>query len=953
MDGSIKVERRIPWLATWSLSVGDSRVTVTYRGRTRSVPIDEVTVTASGPALLATVLIGMQGETIRLLLACSAAQSIIKGISSAQDAAKERRRDEVQQAASSALDEIAPEMLELWREVRQAKEAPRYIAYRERAALKARIDSARASIARFGEAVVHAEDAGIDVDRDTNAACSFLAQHLNDFDALVASRNERFVETERERWKDFFKICETTPMTSEQVTAILTEEDRTQLIAAAGSGKTSTVVAKVAYLLASGIAAPEEILCLAFNKAAAGELARRVVTRLSVLRDTDVVLPDGVRERLNALGKRKVTSKTFHSFGLGVVVRVEGGRPRFPPKKGARPFASALSRCLQDEAFARDWWQFHLVHQHEIPDEGAFKSPKEYEEYLKQIRLRKLQSEGILTLGATRPVRSLQEAAICNWLYLMGISFEYEADFAAGRKLRPRKHGWAVDFTYRAEIRGQYVDIVHEHFGVDAEGRAPQFFDDPAGYEQDMREKQAIMARVDDRHFWTTSAEWYDGSLLPRLETTLRGLGVPFAPRSREEVEARLASLDRKVDVHLIEDAVSHIRSNGWSEDEVKARVEASGNGMRAALFASLCWRLAEAVNAELKLRGWIDYPEMVRRSIGYLKREPDRIPYKRIIIDEFQDTAPGRARMAALLLAGRHLPRLMVVGDDWQAINRFAGSDLRYFSSFQRHFGLPPAASAKRYLTWTFRTNQGLADIAGRFVQTDISQEKKPVRAKDKSRRGVLDLRVFKEAADVQVTIDRVLEGWVARHPAGKPRVFILSRYGEEKTFGLGATVMEEIDAKWADRVDPPDGFGSMFATIHKSKGMQADYVLVLGLFASQCDIYAYPNDWHEDALGQLFLPPKEGLADAEDRRLLYVALTRAKHKAALVVHEKHPSRYAIELMKAWTGGEILLDGGPLELCGVCGERWKSMVYPRNGRTPFMGCPAYKQHPSGYALTR
>jgi DNA helicase IV len=86
---------------------------------------------------------------------------------------------------------------------------------------------------------------------------------------------ERFVETELEEMKEFFDGIESNPLTPEQRLAVIADEDATLVLAGAGSGKTSVIVAKAAYLIKRNIRQPEEILLMAFGKDAAAEMATR------------------------------------------------------------------------------------------------------------------------------------------------------------------------------------------------------------------------------------------------------------------------------------------------------------------------------------------------------------------------------------------------------------------------------------------------------------------------------------------------------------------------------------------------------------------------------------------------------------------------------------------------------------------------------------------------------
>ena len=108
---------------------------------------------------------------------------------------------------------------------------------------------------------------------------------------------------------EFFDTIESNPLTPEQRLAVVTDEDATLVLAGAGSGKTSVIVAKAAYLIQRGIRQPNEILLMAFGKDAASEMATRI------------------EERSGAA----VDALTFHALGYEIIRQVENGAPALAP----------------------------------------------------------------------------------------------------------------------------------------------------------------------------------------------------------------------------------------------------------------------------------------------------------------------------------------------------------------------------------------------------------------------------------------------------------------------------------------------------------------------------------------------------------------------------------------------------------------------------------------------
>jgi hypothetical protein len=128
----------------------------------------------------------------------------------------------------------------------------------------------------------------------------------------IAGINESILESELQRRRGFFDKVETSPLTDEQARGVVSFDNRVNLIASAGSGKTSVMVARAAYAIDRGFVASNRILLLAFNKNAAVELKERVERRLTAV----------------GLSAEGVTATTFRAFGLGLIGKATGRKPR-------------------------------------------------------------------------------------------------------------------------------------------------------------------------------------------------------------------------------------------------------------------------------------------------------------------------------------------------------------------------------------------------------------------------------------------------------------------------------------------------------------------------------------------------------------------------------------------------------------------------------------------------
>src|SRR3546814_15694820 len=100
-----------------------------------------------------------------------------------------------------------------------------------------------------------------------------------------------------------------------------------------------------------------------------------------------------------------------------------------------------------------------------------------------------------------------------------------------------------------------------------------------------------------------------------------------------------------------------------------------------------------------------IDFAGMIRQAADLIESRAYKSRYKLILVDEFQDISPGRSRLVRSLLKAQPAAVLFAVGDDWQAINRFAGSELSIMQKFDEIFGVASRSNLEK----TYRSNQGI----------------------------------------------------------------------------------------------------------------------------------------------------------------------------------------------------------------------------------------------------
>ena len=316
---------------------------------------------------------------------------------------------------------------------------------------------------------------------------------------------------------------------------------------------------------------------------------------------------------------------------------------------------------------------------------------------------------------------------------------------------------------------------------------------------------------------------------------------------------------------------VSLMRMHGGTQAEM---IESAPEDIRA-LFSKrvkLMAPLLKAWKTALKEENAVDFSGLIHQAIIILEKGRFVSPWKHILVDEFQDISPQRAALLSALRAQNKHTSLFAVGDDWQAIYRFSGAQLSLTTAFNHYFGAGDCCA----LDTTYRFNGRIGEIANGFIQQNPHQLSKPLNSLTAGDKKAVTLLADDKLDDL---LDK-LSGYV------KPeqRILLLARYHHLKPEAL-----DKAATRWPHlQLD--------FMTIHASKGQQADYVIVLGL---QEGVDAFPAPARESIIEEALLPQPEDFPDAEERRLLYVAITRARHRVWLLFNKAQPSPF-VEILQA-----------------------------------------------------
>lgn len=662
---------------------------------------------------------------------------------------------------------------------------------------------------------------------------------------------DTFVANELVRSRVFFDGIEARPLTDEQRRAVVVDEDRNLIVAAAGSGKTSVIVAKAGWLIQRGYRRPSELLLLAFAKDAQEEMVERV------------------RQRLGDRVEAELTVRTFHSLGMSIIGEVERRRPAVARAAVDEHALFDLLRgivrdLVADPGFTGVMLNWFAEHFAPYRSEFEFKTQGSYWAYLRDNGVRSLRGEKL---------KSFEECEIANFLYLNGVAYEYERDYEH-ETATPEKRQYQPDF-YLPDA-GIYI----EHIALSESNDTPPFID-RREYLRSLDWKRRLHAEHGTVLVETYSHEKKAGRLTLNLEEKLAAHGVTMSPIPSEEAFSVLEQQGR-IDpfTRLVATFLHHYKGAQLSANDVARRAAEAPIRPRAEAFLTVFIPVYERYQESLARKRQIDFHDMITIATEHVQSGRYRNRYGYILVDEFQDISAGRARLLKALLDTSNASQLFAVGDDWQAIFRFAGSDIAIMREFTAHFG----ESERVDMETTFRCADRIADLATRFVLSNPAQIRKRVSSIFNADEPCVHVMVARESCP-----DPLAEALnaIAAHAAGGDEpatVLLLGRYRHNRPKNMDTLARAHSSLELT------------FMTVHGSKGLEADYVVVLDLCSGK---YGFPTGIVDDPLLDLVLAAPEAFPNAEERRLFYVAVTRARRGVYLLADFGTPSAFVEELMK------------------------------------------------------
>ncbi len=684
----------------------------------------------------------------------------------------------------------------------------------------------------------------------------------------------------------------------QQMTCIVKEAHNHLVIAGAGTGKTTTVVGKIKFLLRTKKYKPEEILVLSFTNASATEMCERIQKETGF----------------------NIAASTFHKLGLGIIKEVEGIVPKITQLNLKKYISEQLQFNMKNQAYLNILSNYLLYNRVVSKSEFEFKTKTEYEEYLKLNPPTTINNEIVKSYG---------EMDIANFLTQNGIAYVYEKPYLIDT--RTSEYGQYCPDFYLPEY-----DIYIEYFGIDKSGQVPSYFKGKNGmsatetYQASMQWKRETHNANNTHMIECFAYEKFDGSLLEELKNKLQKNSVVLEPKTTNELWEQIVGEDNSIldgIVELFETLINLIKSNNYTISDVKKLNVENGNMQGNNSILTLIEPIFDSYCDYLKTNNEIDFNDMINIATEYVRTGKYINPYKYVIVDEYQDISKSRFMLLKTMRKSNDF-ELFCVGDDWQSIYRFAGSDIGFILNFKRYWG----ATEYSKIETTYRFTQKLIEISGDFVMQNPAQIQKTIQGKQ-------DMKGF-ALGEINGYTDKYAIEFMVKRLDDLPNaatVFFIGRYSFDLKLLSDSGLLDcqynnvsgRVDVKYRKRSD----LRMEFITAHKSKGLQADYVFIINNKKSRM---GFPSKVQDAAILNLLLDNCDQYPFAEERRLFYVAMTRSKVKSFVVTVSGQESKFVMELRERY-GEEMKREQFE---CPICGGRLLRKSGPYGD---FLGCSNYK----------
>ena len=784
------------------------------------------------------------------------------------------------------------------------------------------------------------------------------------FEMDTKQANELYINKELKDNSDLFDDLGGKSLDSQQRDAIVVDEDAVRVIAGAGSGKTFTIQGKVRYLTEKRDVDPSEILAISFSNASVNDLEERIDEPIDI--------------------------KTFHKVGKDILTQYN---------QYSRPDTSALKRiikryltkkALKSADISKKLIEFFSFYINVPPSEEDIKYEGDLLDWQEGVDFstlkRRFKNKQRETLN-NEIVRSYEELYIANFLFIHGIKYTYEKIYSYPNKNFEREFNKFKEFLFsfdeeipdelkndaakdllnltdiceEYEIKNYFPDfylndynIYIEHFGLNRNcenhligGKSSE------EYVKEMEWKRKVHKKYETPLIETFSYYQSENRLLTRLAEKLQAQGVEFNEIDYRRVYAIL--LENKTIkewedfIVLLKTFIELFKGNNYDGDKFKEfygyvdGFKSSFSKDRTIAFLKIVEEIYNDYEAYLLKIKKIDFNDMINKASDCIVKNGLNLPYKYIIVDEYQDTSFTRYNLLRNICDNIGA-KIMVVGDDWQSIYSFSGCDVNIFTKFDNFFDV----CETRYVEKTYRNSQQLIDASSNFVMKNPDQSRKELKS-SKSLECPIKIVKFDNDFDEILKFELIIKNIINQSKFENKKILILGRNNKDifnllKNFNVknedGKRKFEILGdedklrrdkfVKIVYRYNP--NVNIEYRTVHQSKGLECDNVILINLKNWRA---GFPNKMVDDPVLNFVKMNGDSFSYAEERRLFYVALTRTKNNVYLLAPYFKSSVFIQELENDVNVELLNLENNKLETLKNIEKNGERYVIPTKLKCP------------------
>ncbi|VVB53871.1 ATP-dependent DNA helicase Rep [uncultured archaeon] len=705
---------------------------------------------------------------------------------------------------------------------------------------------------------------------------------------LIENFNQELIERRKKEYASLFLESDII-FDDNQKRAIITDDKHNLVVAGAGSGKTEVLITRIAYLTRrkQEPISPNRIIVLTFQKTAAKEIEKRIYRKFGI----------------------SIKIQTFHSLGYEILnnssfkkkLKFDGDNFDFDYKK----FINDLyKKAEKDPSFQNKLITYEKFFGDDDPlkKESSFETKEEWYKYIRNFSYVALNG---------RKVKSKGEKAIMNFLLTHKINGTYiEVRYEDSAEWMKYTNVTNKIIIPKPDFFLPRYNMYIEHWAMDEKGNVPEWFEKPKEYKKDMQQKIERFKRQKNYSLLeTTYSEFRRKDFIEQFENKF----IAEIKRKNPEKEVVLSSISYSELVDIVwrtfKDSIKRIpfevatfiikaKTNGLKPQDIHERLMKESWSPKQKAFGEIALIIYSEYEKELQNRNEIDFCDMINQAVEELQKNSSLYEnsFDHILIDEYQDISKQRYQLIKVLMTKNSNSKLFCVGDDWQSIMGFTGSNLELFIKFHNYFDHP----ARTDLLINYRSIKSIVDAGADLIENNGNRQlKKTTIAKYNDEKKIM---VYSSSTGDK----RTYYQQTAIHCANTIKEYLMKGYKPQDIMILCRIISKP------DLINPLFKYSKankVFLTInshnpqsvplmsvHKSKGLQAKVVLVLSV---DKDLYGFPCEIENPLIFEPAMDTKYNNKEEEERRLFYVAITRSKEDVIIYTQKGAESIFLEEIKK------------------------------------------------------